>query len=196
MRVLSRPISHFGPIAWSDTETVFDDRSREKGTSVPVVPSCRVREYGRKIASGSSEGLLVGQSGKANAQAVGRRTTASIVKGATAGIADRGVADRKARFCSMVEAYYSQGSKWEDAPASSDGVKGGGMCGRFFQSTGEARRGSLRIRIGIRDEAESRSEALSGVGDGHSTVDPKDNKTFGEERAISLECLCLKEGPA
>jgi len=107
----------------------------------------------------------------------------------------RGVAS----LCSMGEACHLRASKWEDAPAGPTGVKGDGMCGKIRDvNSGESLHGSAlgRIRIGISDHGESRPDAVQEVGDGHSTCDPKDNITFGEERAISLEWLCLKEEPA
>lgn len=48
--------------------------------------------------------LVVSQSGEANSQAAGKRTTVSIVKGTLAGIADRAREQRVARMCSIDEA--------------------------------------------------------------------------------------------
>jgi hypothetical protein len=98
-------------------------------------------------------------------------------------------------FCSMDETCHATSSKWKHAALRSDGVKGGGMRGKIrVVNSGESLHGpaSGRVRNGI-SYCESRTEAVQEVGDGHSTEDPKDNITIGEERAISLECLCLKE---
>lgn len=50
-----------------------------------------------------------------------------------------------------------------------------------------------QVRGGIRYDAESHTKAMQGVGDGHSTEEPWDNRTHGEGRPISLECLYLEE---
>ena len=106
---------------------------------------------------------------------------------------------RVARTCSMDEACYAWGRRWEDAPMRPGGVKGGGMRGKSRHvNSGENLQGSAgrRIRAGIRRIVESRAEALQGVGDGHSTEDLRDTKTFREGRAISLEGPSLEEVPA
>lgn len=99
----------------------------------------------------------------------------------------------------MDEACYAWGRRWEDAPMRPGGVKGGGMRGKSRHvNSGENLQGSAgrRIRAGIRRIVESRAEALQGVGDGHSTEDLRDTKTFREGRAISLEGPSLEEVPA
>ena len=106
---------------------------------------------------------------------------------------------REASLCSMGEACQPWGRKWEDAPTCPDGVKGDGMPGRVrVVKSGENLHRSVarRIRDGIKPDAESRSEAMQGVGDGRSTEDLKDTITFGEGRAVSLEMLPLEEVPA
>ena len=50
---------------------------------------------------------------------------------------------------------------------------------------------SLWISCDTRRNAEIHSDAMRGVGDGHSSDDGKDNITLPEQRAISLEMLCL-----
>ena len=105
----------------------------------------------------------------------------------------------EASLCSMGEVGPPWGRKWEDAPTCPDGAKGDGMRGRVrVVKSGENLQGSAgrRIRTGIRRIVESRPEALQGVGDGHSTEDPKTMKNFGEGRAVSLERPGGKEVPA
>lgn len=50
------------------------------------------------------------------------------------------------------------------------------------------------ISAGIKRNAESRREAVRGVGDGHSSDDGRDNTTRPERRAISLSVLTLERG--
>ena len=102
-----------------------------------------------------------------------------------------------ARPYSMDEACHAWRRKWERASMWPDGVKGGGMCGKICRvNSGESLHGPEWVRIGISDHGESRFDAVQHVGDGHSTEDLKDNRTFGEGRAISLECPGRKEVPA
>lgn len=49
----------------------------------------------------------------------------------------------------------------------------------------------IRINSGISQEVKAGTMPAQEVGDGHITVDRKDNITFRQERAISLEMLNL-----
>ena len=55
--------------------------------------------------------------------------------------------------------------------------------------------GRLWISCDTRRNAEIRGDVMRGVGDGHSSDDGKDNITLLEQRAISLEVLCLNGRP-
>jgi len=164
-------------------------------------------------------GLRVSPSGKANSQAVGKRTTVSIVKSALADITDRASEKRVASPCSMGEAYHSRESemgatretrrckRWRHARRVNASNWGGPA--RFRVNRGKTikrvdplpqpgaitvtslwRFGKSRCqrnRGGIRPEAESRREAVLGVGDAHSSEDRGDSKTPWERRGISRE---------
>ena len=172
MKVLARSISHFGPVAWSGRR-LPDDKSRAKG-SLPAATDRR---------------LVTSPSGEANAQAVGKRTSASIVKRAPAEIAGRAGVNREGEPVFDGRSPQSAGKQMGTRTCRTDGVKGGGMRGRTCQSTGEAPCGPVerRVRPGISPTGESPDDAARGVGDGHSTDDGRDRITRPEERAVSLK---------
>ena len=144
-----------------------------------------------------TERLGVSQSGEANPQAAGKRTSISIVKSTLAGIADRASESRVASRCSIGEANIHG----EDNGTSARGTR---RCqrrrhvGRVNASNwgGPARFPSADgIRDGIRTTSESRREAVPGVGDAHSSDDQRDSKTRWERRGISLKTTSDEERP-
>jgi hypothetical protein len=145
-------------------------------------------------------GLGASPGGEANAQAVGRRTTASIVKGATADIAGRAVVIREGEPVLDGRSPLPPGKQMGTSTRGTDGVKGGGMRGRASRAkSGENLSGpaATPVRSGISRAGENQPEAGQGVGDGHSTVtDLRGSKTCGQGRAISLNGLLPEEGPA
>ena len=79
-----------------------------------------------------------------------------------------------------------------------DGVQGGGTCGQFSKITGETRVGlgaeTPTSREAYKGNPRSRrNEAPTGVGGGHSTVEPRDNR--GEGRTAT-SIMRTKKGKA
>ena len=113
---------------------------------------------------GSNGGLGVSQGGEATMQAAGKRTTASIVKSALAGIADRASETRVASPCSMGEAC----TRGEDNGKRTRGTR---RCKRRRHAQrvnasnwGGPPRSPSRdgVRHGIRTTSESRGDAVAG----------------------------------
>jgi hypothetical protein len=205
MKVLTRPISHFRPEARS-RRRLRDDKSRPKGSlpataddGLPLRHSVETRSPGWQDAySGNPRRLAPSPSGEANAQAVGKRTTASIVKRAPAGIAGRAGVTREGEPVFDGRSPQSAGKQMGTRTRRTDGVKGGGMRGRSIQSTGEAPCGpaARRARPGINRTGESPTDAARGVGDGHSTCEGRDNRTRRREGPLVWRRRRQEEGPA
>ncbi len=145
----------------------------------------------------SREGLVVSPSGEAKSQAVGKRTSASIVK-----VIWRGLLTEPGIFGSRSPVL------WEKAAII--GVASGQehsmtrRCKRRRHVTrvsrsnwGDPARFPLGdgIRDGIRRNAEIRSDAVLGVGDGHSTEDRRAAKPAGREGPLAWRRLVGRKGP-
>ena len=149
----------------------------------------------RTPKAGQTERLEVSPSGKAKSQAVGKRTSVSIVKvnwqvlltepgilgsrssvrwekAAIIGVASGQTHSMTRRCKRRRHVTRASRSNWGGPPRSSsaDGV-----------------------RPGIRRHAQSLPNAVSGVGDAHSSEEPRDNKTRGERRGISLKMTSNEE---
>ncbi len=201
MKVWTPPISQFGRLAWphittGDRRALLGDRSREKGTpiySLSQVAACGdtgVKHEGKRGTHSQSE-----RQGKS----AGRRKTNSRKhrKGTMAEIAGRAMENGyKGEPLFDGRSLVLTGKKMGTSTCEPVGVKGYGMYGKHLRvKSGEdlCGLGETRVRDGIRPDAESHTEAMQGVGDGHSTWDPEDNKTCGEGRPISLESPSMEE---
>lgn len=90
-----------------------------------------------QLRRGSIGELVASRRGEAKSQAVGRRTTAGIVKVTQRRLlAELGFREPSPR--SMGEGCHSRASKWAQAPGDPGGVKGGGMGRQFLRANGEA----------------------------------------------------------
>jgi hypothetical protein len=136
---------------------------------------------------GSRGGLVVSPSGEAKTQAVGKRTTVSIVK-----VNGPVLLTAPVRFGSRSPV------RWEKAAII--GVASGHThpvtrrCKRRRHGSRVSRSNwggpasfppARGISNGARRKAEGRGEAVSGVGDARSSVEPRDSTTRGERRGIS-----------
>jgi hypothetical protein len=142
-----------------------------------------------------TERLVVSLSGKAKTQAVGKRTSASIVKvNWRALLTEPGILGSRSS------------ARWEKAAII--GVASGQThsmtrrckrrrhVSRVSRSNwgGPPRSSSADgVRPGIRRHAQSLTNAVAGVGDAHSSEEPRDNKTHGERRGISLKTTSDEE---
>jgi len=198
----------------------------------PIQTGSLTAERTRSAVTTSPEGnsriegeLRVSPSGKANTQAAGKRTTASIVK---------------VNWQVLLTEPASLGSRssvrWEKAANSEEetgyehslsrrckrgrharrvNASNWGGPARFRYDRGKTKQrvdplpqprvtavtslrrsgtsGCQRIRDGIKRNAESRLDAVLGVGDAHSSEDRRDSKTRWERRGISLKQTSKEE---
>lgn len=149
------------------------------GNSSSWLSDCRCVVTKSRDGKSYRGGLIDSQSGEANQQVAGKRTTEGIVKVTHQellsemgkGIVERAFEMRRPQFT---------GKKMDKSTCGGPGVKGGDMLGKRTDATGESpcdHRENVVSR-NIRRNAESWSEVTWEVGDVHSSGDVLSAKTI------------------
>ncbi len=159
------------------------------------IPASRSVVTKSRDGKSGSGGLLDSQSGKANQQVAGKRTTVGIVKvNCRKLLSEADLGESNAR--SMREDRCVAGRKLVKSTATAHGVKGDDMLRKLTEATGEipCDHRVSGVSRGIRRKAESRSKVTWEVGDAHISKDEPSTETVLSKGALVCRCLRCKRG--